>query len=187
MIETKMDMDSTATFTYDGKEGPDLSALYTQKKKPAGKTVEAEAASASTEQASVGDQLSRVKTDMDDLVNALEMFFIDNNTYPLPLESRTIDQAGIKQGEGANARVIRLTAPVTYIEKIPTDPFNPDGKAYRYWSDGKTFVLVSDGPNRKPDYDESGYKGEALGDLTQFVFDPAQGEESQGDIVRIGP
>lgn len=184
----RMDMDVTEVYNYGDTETPDLSALYTKRETPVAKKTEAEEPSTSPQPVSVSAQLDRAKADMKALATALEMFFIDNNTYPLALEGRTIDKAGIKVGEGERARIVRLTTPISYISQIPPDPFNPDGNTYRYFSDGiSSYVLVSDGPDQKPDYDERQYKGERLSDLNQFAYNPAQGEESSGDIIRVGP
>jgi hypothetical protein len=186
-VKTRMDMDATTVCNYGDQKIPDLSALYTKRETPADRKAKAEEPTTSPAPIPVSARLDRVKADMKALANALEMFFIDNNKYPLPLEGRTIDKTGIKIGEGVSAKTIRLDAPVAYVSEFPRDPFNPDGGSYRYFSDGNSYVLVSDGPNQKPDYDEKQYKGERLAELKEFICDPTQGEATSGDIIQVGP
>ena len=136
-------------------------------------------------------EIARAEAEMRILSNALECFFIDNNTYLLPLEGQTIDKAGIKIGSGSRARYLRLTTPVAYISTIPKDPFSKESNAYRYHSDGKNFyILASDGPDRKIDFDLKKYdlsKGSKKEDLTPFTYHPSNGLTSQGDLFRVGP
>lgn len=132
-------------------------------------------------------QVARVKADMRALRSALESFFIDNNQYPLPLEGRTLDQAGLKVGEGSQARILRLTGPVAYVNKLSADPFDPDGKPYRYFSNGKFYVLVSNGPDGDVDFDERAFKAEMISELEKFQYNSDQGETSSGDIIVVGP
>lgn len=187
-VKTQMDLNATFGYDYGDQETPDLSALYTKREKSTRSKAEAEVSEAAPQPAQIDAQVDQVKSDMRTLRTALETFFIDNNTYPLALEGRTIGEAGIKLGEGADARIVRLTKPVTYIKALPTDPFNPDGNTYRYFSDGKSYwVLVSDGPDQKADYDEREYKGERLSELKEHVYDRASGEKGSGDIIRVGP
>jgi hypothetical protein len=186
-MKTQMDMRITQVCNYGDKETPDLSALYTKQETPVDKKAKAEAPGTSPQPASVASRLAQVEKDMRTLARALEMFSIDNNSYPLTLDGRTIDKTGIKTGDGESGRILRLTAPVAYISQIPADPFDPQGNSYRYWSDGKSYVLVSNGPDQKPDYDERLYKGQRLIELKDSAFDPAQGDESPGDIIQVGP
>ncbi|MEW6236713.1 MAG: redoxin domain-containing protein [Candidatus Omnitrophota bacterium] len=135
------------------------------------------------EKASAKKKEEAVKMDMRLLSNSLEAFFIDNNSYPVPLrDKRTVDEAGLQISEGG--RILFLTEPVTYLPEIPKDPFDPEGKPYRYFSNGKFYVLVSNGPDGKPDFDERTYMGAPLPDLNKFIYDPATGK---GDIIRVGP
>ncbi|MFB3787283.1 MAG: DUF2092 domain-containing protein [bacterium] len=132
-------------------------------------------------------QVARAKADMRALRNALEMFFIDNDKYPVPLEGRTLDQAGLKVGEESQARILRLTGPVQYVDSLPADPFDPEDKPYRYFSDGKFYILVSNGPDGDVDFDERTFKGGKIDTLREFIFDPEDGETSSGDIIVVGP
>jgi len=132
-------------------------------------------------------QVASVKADMRALRNALEMFFIDNDKYPVPLEGRTLDQAGLKVGEESQARILRLTGPVKYVDILPADPFDPEGKPFRYFSDGKFYILVSNGPDGDIDFDERTFKGGKIDTLREFIFDPDAGETSSGDIIVVGP
>ncbi len=127
---------------------------------------------------------NRVKTELRQLENALESFFIDNNQYPVPLDDgRTIDKAGLKIGE----RVVKLNSPVSYISSFPIDPFDPEKKPYRYFSDGKTYILISNGPDGKEDFDERASKGAGVQAFIDKVFRPEKGFDSPGDIIQTGP
>ncbi len=132
-------------------------------------------------------EISKAEIDMRSLSVALESFFIDNNTYPLPLEGQSIDKVGIK----TSSRTIRLTTPVRYITKIPKDPFSKESGYYHYHSDGKNFyILASDGPDQKPDFDVKQYdpgKGSKKNDLKTFTYDPSNGLNSRGDLFKVGP
>ncbi len=146
--------------------------------------------------------------------NALESFFIDHNTYPVPIEGYRLDQMGLiarmetdekgnmkitpieekrpvgsplKEGES----IIRLTTPIAYLVGFPKDPFDVDGKTYRYFSDGPSFyILSSKGPDGDIDFNVSDYKGEPKSDIInkyQYQYDFKTGKYSSGDIIRIGP
>ncbi len=132
---------------------------------------------------------ARAQADIRSLKTAIAMFQLDNNAYPKSLgDSRSIGDAGIKIGSGANPRIIRLTTPIAYLSRIPADPFDPEGKPYRYFFDGKNnFVIVSNGPNREPDFDERTYKGQSIDELSQFLYDPKKQDGDSGDIIFVGP
>ncbi len=134
---------------------------------------------------------SRVQAEQRMLASALESFFIDNNTYPLPLVGDRIDCAGIKIGRTPQGRYVRLTTPVAYISRIPADPFDFAGKAYRYFGNGNAwYILVSNGPDMKPDFDVTTYnpdEGVGRDQLLPFTYHPSNGLSSAGDIFHAGP
>ncbi len=132
--------------------------------------------------------IARAESETRALKNALECFFIDHKTYPIPIEGNRLDQAGIKIGEGANAKILRLTTPVAYLTKIPVDPFDPEGKPYRYFSNGVSYyALASHGPDLKATFDVSLWKGKGKTDVRPYLYLKENGARSSGDIINSGP
>ena len=61
-------------------------------------------------------KVSRVKADMRSLATALELYYTDNNYYPI----------GFGYPEGwVRYRLARLTTPIAYMSSLPGDPFTP--------------------------------------------------------------
>lgn len=151
-------------------------------------------------------QVSRAKADMRSLATALESYSIDTNAYP----ASTLDpersvygaaaapggaMAGIPGLERPRAGLMTLTTPVTYITRIPTDPFGPEELPLPYWSpDGgqPSWILWSAGPDAV--YDLTGQNIQQVLDetgaisinafLLQKTYDPTNGTDSSGDIWR---
>ena len=119
----------------------------------------------------------RVRAELRSLAVALECYYIDNNRYPDKLE--------------------QLTDPIAYITSIPKDPFGPEGdNELRYKTDPqKKWILQSRGPDGDFDLDlqlflDSDLRGEFLeapNPGAEHVYDPKKGDESNGDILRVGP
>ena len=100
---------------------------------------------------------SRVQSDLRTLANALQMFFTDWNQYPkqTTADRLSADNAGGElMGSGSGAKVnipgaVSATGergPITYIEKLPIDPFaTPATASYYYLSDpdGTKYVMWS--------------------------------------------
>lgn len=115
--------------------------------------------------AQVRAKVARAESEMRNLQNALESFFIDNNSYP-PMDNDRIrarrqykgldsddtpeiNIAHISIGARGDRRIY-LTTPVAYMSSIPFDPFNGDGKTigYGYGSNGQSYyILNSFGPD----------------------------------------
>ena len=112
--------------------------------------------------AQVRAKVARAESEMRSLQNALESFFIDNNSYmPMDsdrirsrrqykgLEEGVIDVAHIAIGTRGDRRIY-LTTPVSYISSVPFDPFRGDGKedSYGYGSNGQSYYIMrSYGPD----------------------------------------
>lgn len=119
----------------------------------------------------------RVRAELRSLAVALECYYIDNNRYPDELK--------------------QLTSPIAYITSIPKDPFGPEGdNELRYKTDAqKKWILQSRGPDGDFDLDlqlflDSDLRGEFLeapNPGAEHVYDPKKGDESNGDIMRVGP
>ena len=84
------------------------------------------------------------------LVKAIRSYYTDNRLFPQD--------------------VSQLTYPIAYIETIPQDPFNDQGKPYVYITNGVTCRVYSLGPDSDDDF----------GNIT---YDPKNGNISNGDIV----
>ena len=172
--------------------------------------------------AQVRAKVARAESEMKGLQTALESFFVDNNSYPpmdsdrirarrqyKNLEVPTIDVAHIAIGARMDRRIY-LTTPVAYINNIPYDPFNGDGKSvsYNYGSNGQSYyIMTSYGPDQGDGLaginngrlDERDYTGARFTDnrraavrkgnwyLSQLVYDASNGTSSTGDILRVGP
>jgi len=106
-----------------------------------------------------------------------------------------------------------LTTPVAYLTRVPRDPFNKNFLGYyRYGTPAQgaahspanysSWMLLSNGPDKDEDINPSyvvlddrrqpvlysGYPFEGKPrPLQEFVYDPTNGTQSDGDIVRFGP
>ncbi len=119
----------------------------------------------------------QVRASLRSLAVALESYYIDYNRYPDQLE--------------------QLTDPIAYITSVPKDPFGPEGdNALRYKVDPqKKWILQSRGPDGDFDLDlqlflDSDLRGEFLeapNPGAEHIYDPKNGTDSSGDIMRIGP
>lgn len=101
---------------------------------------------------------SRVQSDLRTLANALQMFFTDWNQYPVQsTAARLADSTNNAGAElmGTNNASVNVNGavsatgergPITYIEKLPIDPFaTPSTASYYYLSDsnGTRYVMWS--------------------------------------------
>ncbi len=148
--------------------------------------------------AQVRAKVARAESEMRSLRNALESFFIDNNSYP-PMnggdrqlrraykdqfdepDKGTLDVAHIATGNRGDRRIY-LTTPVAYISSIPFDPFHGDGTefSYGYGSDGTSYyVLTSWGPDQQDgtgdeDLNEWQYTGARINDRFEVAYRGSQ-------------
>lgn len=129
--------------------------------------------------AQVRAKVARAESEMRNIQNALESFFIDNNGYPpmsndrllmrkqyrgLEDDQSDINIAHIAIGTGSRARRLYLTTPVAYISSLPFDPFHGDGQefGYGYGSNGQSYYLLS---SYGPDQADGLGSGDALNEL----------------------
>jgi len=137
-------------------------------------------------------RVTRAFADMRAIADALEMYYVDNTTYPAALADLS----------------------PTHMTSLPNDPFS--GAVYRYYIDDEdaptAWLLVSNGPDGSPDVDTTGDfdwetdriagqlggpdgARDADGDLYGYNlaagdggwYDPADGATSDGDLGRGGP
>ena len=138
-------------------------------------------------------KISRAFADMRAIANALEMYYLDEGSYPVTTEAGT-----------------ELTTR-KYISSIPKDPFasSDDGRGsdqtiggddgFGYYVSGSTaWLLVSNGPDTDADvtsYDGVSAAGQYGGPDTQYSYsaggatwyNPANGTTSDGDLGLAGP
>lgn len=117
-------------------------------------------------EAQTRSKVSRVRSDHRALATAIEAYYIDYNQYPaatkrldLGHDTDVLANATNPQNRGATfARKAvnsvadpganSLTTPVSYISTIFNDPFSStNGISYRYWTDGRGWIVGSYGPN----------------------------------------
>ncbi|MCC5875391.1 MAG: prepilin-type N-terminal cleavage/methylation domain-containing protein [Candidatus Sumerlaeia bacterium] len=161
-------------------------------------------------EAQVRSKVSRVKSDLRTLSNALETYAVDNNAYPLtvsffePLPSR---------------RFVPLTTPIAYISSVPRDPFDRRTEGnfeslvksidpseplnlYMYNLGTNTAALPGGDPNvlsRQYSLTSSGPDGVLefpyyaftpnfvqTRAYLQYIYDPTNGTVSRGEIFRRG-
>jgi hypothetical protein len=126
---------------------------------------------------------------MNTLSVALQMFFINNKQFPThPDGGDTLAEAAVKIGQGSDARYISLLTPVSYIVRLPKDPFNQEKPSYRYLSNGSWYIIISNGPDGDEDIDISSIKSniddfsKIQTEIEKFKYDPSTGN---GDMIKI--
>jgi prepilin-type N-terminal cleavage/methylation domain-containing protein len=137
-------------------------------------------------------RISRVRSDMRSLQVAIETYRLDHKVYPadhLPHRQIMVNGEAIKE-EG----MIALSTPVAYISALFFDPHSFDKQqTFAFGSgadadrDGKpinqSWVLVG----RGPDGDFDTQRIQHFPWITDFyLYDPTNGLESNGDLVRFG-
>jgi len=146
-------------------------------------------------------RVTRAFADMRAIADALEMYYVDNTTYPAVPDEEGDPIPGLSP---------------TYMTSQPNDPFS--GAVYRYYNNDDdtptAWLLVSHGPDGSSDVTEAtagfvwadatrvgGQLGgpdgarDANGDLYGYNleagdggwYDPASGTTSDGDLGRGGP
>lgn len=100
---------------------------------------------------SVEGKVAYAKSDLRTIATGLEAHFVDNNKYPAKLDE--------------------LIKPISYLQKIPVDPFSPNQSTYKYALEGTTYRIWSVGPDGN---DNGGTK----------EYDQFNNNDKTGDIVR---
>ncbi len=131
----------------------------------------------------------RAASEMKQIADALDRFYRDHQRYPLAAASRFIRDASLPDEN----RFLFLTSPVAYINAFSADPFIGDGytQPYRYYSDGASwFLLASHGPDGDSDITDDTIPKRtdrsSLGKLKTWIYDPSNGNLSNGDVIHTG-
>ncbi len=149
-------------------------------------------------------QVDRMRRDMMAIGTALETYRIDHNAYPV-FTTNTEMQAGgrglpegvptfhrgIAYGQsdgtginGSKSFLATLTTPISYLVKMPEDPFAAGSGSYAYYHDGDAWVVWSPGPDGKYDVDLEAFRTLPDGDfMARFSYDPSNGTVSGGDMI----
>ena len=162
-------------------------------------------------------KITRAKAEMATITLGLESYYVDNNTYPRWWEIRQLQPPNNQWAPPVSWRLVCLTTPISYISKVPApDPFRPftdilglgDGRVYDTYDYidaqssvdgnapdigrsiyGRMWRLASAGPDRVQTYGRSDYmiNGDSVTFTSFGFYDPTNGVNSNGDIVRLGP
>jgi type II secretion system protein G len=137
--------------------------------------------------ASTRAKVTKAKSDMRVLAEALEMYHADNNMYP--------QAAAILPRK----RLEPLTTPIGYLSSLPVDPFGSRlfRGVYRYGAmdliAASRWMMASAGPDLIPSTDpiefypgyEPGLFVGAVPDFDYMIYDPTNGAISRGDVIRV--
>lgn len=135
-------------------------------------------------------RIARVEADQQSLTTALELYFLDWNSY---VEDHDYPSDRSQKG------LFRLTSPISYIGSLPLDPFptaargpSENNPHYEFGSGSTTpgeqwpaqaYVMASPGPDL--DEEMGGNDGFPFGTYL-WRYSPTNGLYSTGDIVRMG-
>jgi len=125
-------------------------------------------------------KVSRCQADQRTISIALEMYFVDENYYPLRNSRMSPPKFWQRQ----------LTSPVAYLSCCFVDCFctndDPANKWYQYahCEMMKSWILVSVGPDLRDNFDEAAWKC-GMGSTYPPIYDPTNGTVSRGDVWRI--
>lgn len=134
----------------------------------------------------IRDNVARAKAEMRTLAVALESYYIDHESYPLPVDEYGVT---ITTSEGEELVAVTgyiptcLTTPIAYLSTLPEDPFGgvtgqgTKRARYRYsTSPANSWLIVSVGPD-----------GRAQVDMLDYVERQDGGPANQGDIPLLIP
>jgi prepilin-type N-terminal cleavage/methylation domain-containing protein len=146
-------------------------------------------------EAQTRSKVSRAQSDLRTLSVALGVYHVDRNRYPPTPLASLADRA---------QRLRFLTTPIAYITSFPIEVFSKkDQQPYAYWSSNLSdamkespvfyylpeenrkrgrWSLFSRGPDM--DYELAVEEG---GSGILIVYDPTNGTNSNGDVMRFGP
>lgn len=135
-------------------------------------------------------RISRVQADQKALSTALEMYFLDHNSY---VEDHDYPSDPSQRG------LFRLTSPTSYMASLPLDPFpstahqNAEKNPNFEFGSGNpkndsslpniAYIIISTGPNLE---EEVSGNDQFPAGTTIFSFDVSNGLDTGGDIVRMG-
>ena len=141
--------------------------------------------------------VARSEAELRSLSTALESYRLDNNMYP---------PTPVTGAKVRIARLAKLTSPVAYMSSVPLDPFFKDpnqdfaeARAYPFWDPETTdeykrsrkyFRSTPDEANRTGRWTLLGAAPDGIYLVDSFGvvnFDPSNGLNSNGDLVKMGP
>lgn len=152
--------------------------------------------------AQVRARIARVESDMKSISTALEMYILDNNSYP---NDHDLDAYAAGHEHG----LFSLTSPITYISSVPQDPFIERkiasvfgfGDSNAYASAGRADYEMGSGADNAGQFKKQAYSLMSYGpdhfddnsshDSFPFGTDmdrynPSNGVSSKGNIFRFG-
>lgn len=152
------------------------------------------------------DMLENFQTREREFIEALDKYFNDYNSYPPPASATGAFIQSGTDGFSIGYPPLILTTPMSYMKKLPRDPFYFEKEVYedipygpyRYATDGTdSWIIISIGPDLKQDIilenmdmvkqyldrDTPEYQKE----IFNYTFDPTNGSTSPGDTWRAGP
>jgi hypothetical protein len=143
------------------------------------------------------------------LVRAAEEGVFPQNLPQQPGPDLSVNTDGFRAGR-VDVLFSTLQSQAQIVSSFPDDPFDPEGKSYRFAGNGSIFCLVSVGPNGKLDIPwdsftevfQSELSGTPSGNLGvlgcdacatvsealrfgAFVYSPTNGAFSDGDLIRF--
>lgn len=138
-------------------------------------------------------EIARAQQDLQVLESAVEWYYMDNKRYPESTDATALTNSDETTDEG----LLRLMAPIRYIDRLPEDRFQDtliDNKDLMYEfgaggnpaSNGKrieAWLLVSRGPDRVAD--SRHIDTFPMGSVV-IEYSPTNGLKSTGDMVRYG-
>jgi Tfp pilus assembly protein PilE len=151
-------------------------------------------------EANIRSRISRAKSDQRSLANALEAYYVDNNSYVswatgdqgvnnfLPAGSASRGRPTFRRPSAGGP--MTLTTPLAYITQLQPDPFAPDkGAVHSYYCDGGGWILLSAGPDGDYDIDPQKLYNSSVpqpsAELLSKNYDVTNGTVSDGDIFRV--
>lgn len=160
-------------------------------------------------EAQVRSKVARVKSDHRTLAVALDLYFIDNRSYPRDHDNLTPESADRWSWGPAENQVgfYYLTTPIAYVSSLTRDPFSTTremlSQSVKYiapfyhlasGSDNpiygmnrvQAYLLVSLGPDNRDNTWRQDYWPSEGQEVGMGHYDPTNGTRSDGDLYRFG-
>ncbi|MBI1388385.1 MAG: prepilin-type N-terminal cleavage/methylation domain-containing protein [bacterium] len=147
--------------------------------------------------AQIRAKVARVQSDISALAKAHEMYFLDHNTYPPESEDNIMYGTRARSSSG----LLFLTAPISYIGSLPTDPFQDTaekriGKEMAMYETGVfkkgksnvAYMIFSQGPDLSENglYSAAPFRGPQRNNGQGNSYALSNGIRSNGDIFWYG-
>jgi type II secretion system protein G len=143
---------------------------------------------------------SRAQAELKTIGTAIESYYVDNNEYPPEnFDSPTNTILGNLYSTPNLVKLIRLTTPVSYITSVPNDPFTSIlkdrlNRAYHYaalndpYYPGNPFFAGDNEEHIVSQWILESYGPDGTPYPYEFPrYDPTNGTNSVGNIMRFGP